>query len=469
MKLIYKLSLIFTVLACFFSSCEDQLTQYPITKRVADNFYSNETDIESAVMGVYAALQSNNLYGLYVPAIGEVPSDNSWEEVPANDGGIFGQLDEFTSIPINGIFGRIWQQSYIGIQRANVVLNRIDAISFTDDAVKKARKGEMQFIRALLYFNMVRIWGDVPLVTKETTNPNDFFGQTRTPVADVYAQIEKDLTDAIANLPEAPSDPGRAVKGSAQTLLGKVYLTQGKYSDAKTQLQAVVNSSLYKLLPNVSDVFSIDNENNEEIIFSVQFASGVNGSSEGSNAFSQFSPSGTVASAKGHDLPTHELYNLYSDQDLRKGVYLDVTDIGTPYLKKLTPNLTNSSDGGSDWVVLRYADVVLMLAEVDNQLNNTSTAIDLLNSIRTRAGLQNTTAASKDDVDKAIQLERRLELVGEGHRWFDLVRRGEAISTMNAYFNSTGKNITIDQHDLLFPVPQTVIDTDPVITQNTGY
>ena len=469
MKSIYKIAFIALLLSGFFVSCEDQLEQYPITERVADNFYSNETEIESAVLGVYATLQYKSLYGLYLPAIGEVPSDNSWEEVPANDNGMYGQLDEFATIPINELLSNIWEQTYVGIQRANVILNRIDDISFANDAVKKARKGEMQFIRALLYFNMVRIWGDIPLVIEETSNPNDFFGQTRSPIADVYTQIETDLTDAISNLPDNPSDPGRATKGSAQALLGKVYLTLNKNSEAKIQLQAVVSSDKYKLLPDVNDVFSIDNENNDEIIFSVQFASGLNGNSEGSNAFSQYSPSGTVSNAKGHNLPTYELYNLYSDQDLRKGVYLDVTDIGTPYLKKLTPNLTNSEDGGSDWVVLRYADVVLMLAEVDNQTNATPEAINLLNSIRSRAGLPNTTASSKDEVEKAIQLERRFELVGEGHRWFDLARRGEAISTMNAYFNLAGKNITIDQHDLLFPIPQDVIDTDPVITQNSGY
>lgn len=469
MKLIYKLNLIVLVLACFFTSCEDELTQFPVTDRVADNFYSNETEIESAVVGVYATLQSRSLYGLYLPSIGEIPSDNSWEEVPANDEGIYGQLDEFTSIPINTLLANIWRQSYVGIQRANVVITRIDDIPFSSDAVKKARKGEMQFIRALLYFEMVRIWGDVPLVTEETTNPNDFFGQTRTPKAEIYTLIEQDLTDAISNLPESPSSPGRAIKGSAQALLGRVYLTLNKYSEARTQLQAVVNSGKFKLLPNVTDVFSIDNENNGEIIFSVQFASGVNGNTEGSNAFSQFSPSGTVSNAKGHNLPTYSLYNLYSDQDLRKGVYLSATDIGTPYLKKLTPNPKNSEDGGSDWVVLRYADVVLMLAEVENKLNSTPAAIELLNSIRSRAGLPNTTATTTVDVDKAIEQERRLELVGEGHRWFDLVRSGKAISTMNAYFISEGKNITIDEHDLLFPVPQTVIDTDLVITQNTGY
>lgn len=469
MKLTYKINLIVLVLACLFTSCENQLEQNPITQRVTDNFYSNETEINSAVLGLYAKLQSQSLYQLYLPVIGEVPSDNSWEEVPNNDDGIFGQLDEFNSTPNSPILTGIWQASYDGIQRANIVLNRIDDISFADDAIKKARKGEMQFIRALLYFNMVRIWGDVPLVTEETTNPNDFFGQTRTPKADILAQIEKDLTDAIDNLPETPSDMGRAIKGSAQSLLGKFYLTLNRYSDAKTQLQAVVNSGKFKLLPNINDIFSINNENNVEIIFSVQFASGVNGNSEGSNAFSRFSPSGTVSNAKGNNLPTYALYNLYSDKDLRKGVYLDMTKNGIPYLKKLTSNPTNSNDGGSNWVVLRYADVVLMLAEVENQMNNMSTAIGLLNSIRSRAGLQNTLASTKDDVDKAIDVERRLELVGEGHRWFDLVRRGQAISTMNAYFSSTGKNNSIDQHDLLFPVPQTVINTDPAINQNPDY
>lgn len=469
MKFLNYSKYIFIVVAVLFLSCEDELIQSPITERESKNFYSSEDEIESAIYGVYAALQHRDLYGLYIPAIGEVSSDNTFEEVPANDGGVFGQLDEFTVIPGNGLIAAIWRRTYIAVQRANTVLNRIDAIAFEDEATKRARIGEMKFIRALLYFNMVRIYGDVPLVIEETTNPNDFFGQGRIPISEVYAQIEKDLGEAIAVLPQSKSEAGRPAAGAAQALLGKVYLTLGRFGEAQAQLQNVVNSGNYNLATNVEGIFGIENENNTEVLFAVQFAAGLNGNAEGSNAFSQFSPSGTVSNAKGHSLPTMELYNLYEDIDLRKGVYLDLTGNGIPFNNKLTPNTSNASDGGSDWIVLRYSDIILMLAEAENESGNSSIAITLLNSIRNRAGLPNTTASTQSEVRDAVDLERRLELVGEGHRWFDLLRTGKAIETMNAWFAIQGLNRSVEINDLLMPVPQSQIDTDPAIKQNPGY
>jgi tetratricopeptide (TPR) repeat protein len=469
MKNILNFKYILILLIVTLGACENELYQDPITERVSSSFYSNESEIESAVRGVYAALQSRDLYGLYIPAIGEISSDNTFEEVPANDGGVFGQLDEFTVIPGNGLISGIWKQSYIAIQRANIVLNRIENISFENGETKNARIGEMKFIRALLYFNMVRIYGDVPLVIEETTNPNDFFGQGRTSIIKVYDQIQKDLSEAISQLPINGSDVSRVTKGAAQALLGKVFLTLGETDNAKTHLQAVVNSSKYQLVKDVNDIFGIENENNSEVIFSVQFASGLDGNTEGSNAFSQFSPSGTVANSKGHSLPTVDLYNSYDSQDLRKGVYVDVTEKGIPFSKKLTPNLKDSDDGGSDWIVIRYSDVILMLAEVENAAGNNMEALALLNSIKTRAGLVPFNSNDFDEIARAIEQERKYELIGEGNRWFDLLRTNKAIETMNQWFKDNGKNIVIDQNDLLMPIPQDQIDTDPAIKQNPGY
>lgn len=180
----------------------------------------------------------------------------------------------------------------------------------------------MKFIRALLYFNLVQLYGDVPLVTQETENPNTYFGQGRTPSAQVYDQIKKDLTEASTTLPETTTQPGKVVKTAAQILLAKVQLTQKNYAEARTLLQAVVASGRHALLPNPADVFSITNENNKEIIFAVQFASNVNGNTEGSTMFQQNAPSGTVSGAKGHNLPTKSLYALYTTGDKRRGTSL---------------------------------------------------------------------------------------------------------------------------------------------------
>ncbi|AYL94402.1 RagB/SusD family nutrient uptake outer membrane protein [Mucilaginibacter celer] len=461
--------IIAAMLSAAASSCKKELYQNPLSSKDLGKFITNQAETEEYVTSVYGTLQSTGLYGLYLPAFAEIPSDNTFDQVPSNDSGNYGQLDQFTTIPPNDIVETTWRDSYQGIQKANVVLNRIDKITYTDPAVKQARKGEMLFIRALLYFNMVRLYGDVPLVTTETTDPNQYFGLGRQPAAKVYDQIKADLTAAIPLLPDVAGQPGRVIKTAAESLLGKVYLTLKDYTNAETQLQAVVNSGRHVLMAKPQDVFAVSNENNKEIIFAVQFTSGLNGNSEGSIMFQQFSPSATVTGAKGHNLPTLSLYNLYTAGDLRKGVYVTLAPTGAPFDNKLTAPTTVITDGPSDFVVLRYADVLLMLAEVENELGNSSQAATYLNTIRSRAGLDNTAASSQADLRDAIALERRLELIGEGHRWFDLLRTGTAISVMNKWFKDNNILITIDQHNLLMPVPQSQINTDPAIKQNPGY
>jgi starch-binding outer membrane protein, SusD/RagB family len=465
-----KIFLILTLLGGMLglTSCEEQLFQSPITSKELGKFLQNEIEVEEYVNAVYANLQANALYGRDFPALAETSSDNTYSEVPANDGGNYGQLDLFTTIPANSLTTDAWRESYRTIQRANVVLNRIDKITYAVATTKQARIGEMKFIRALLYFNLVRLYGDVPLVIEETVDPNDYFGKGRAPSAQVYDQIKKDLTEAITALPETATQPGKVVKTAAQTLLAKVLLTQKNYAEAKTLLQAVVASGRHTLLLDPATVFAINNENNREIIFAVQFASGVNGNTEGSTMFQQFAPSGTVSGAKGHNLPTKSLYALYATTDKRRGTYLTATASGIPWGRKLTQP-TVITDGGSDVVILRYADVVLMLAEVENELGNTTAAAINLNLIRTRAGLANTTGTTQADLRAAIDLERRLELVNEGHRWFDLLRTGTAIQVMNDWFKANNILVTITAKDLLMPIPQSQIDTDPAIKQNPGY
>jgi len=464
-----KMFIILILLTSTFLSCQDELFQVPQTSKVLSAFLRNEIEVEEYVNATYGALQSTGLYGLYLPAMLELPSDNTFDEVPANDNGNYGQLDDFSVIPSNDIVERVWQDSYSAIQRTNVVLNRITDVTYKNDATKQSRIGEMEFIRALLYFNLVRIYGAVPLVSEETVDPNKFFGQGRTPSSQVYDQIKIDLMDAIAKLPDTQTQAGRVARTAAQTLLAKVYLTLKDYSNAKQLLTSVIGSGKHLLLPKTSDVFSITNENNKEIIFAVQFASGINGNTEGSTMYQWFSPSGTVSGAKGHNLPTKDLYALYASADSRKGVYVGVTSAGTPYTNKLTKPTTVITDGGSDFVVLRYADVLLMMAEVENELNNTSSAINYLNQVRTRAGLANSVASSQIDVRDAVAIERRLELIGEGHRWFDLLRTNSALTVMNKWFKDNNKLTTIDNHNLIMPIPQSQINTDPAIKQNTGY
>lgn len=455
----------------FTTSCSsDLLNTSPEVDKVTTDFYKDAAQIEQGVNAVYGTLQYRGLYELGIPSIGEIPSDNTFDEVPANDGFTWGELDYFTVQPKNSLIGDIWRHSYVGIQQANIILNRIDKIPDMPAATKNARIGEMRFIRALLYFNLVRIYGDVPLVKEETTNVNSYFGQGRTPAADVYNFIQAELIEAVNLLPQNSPQKGRATKGAALGILGKVQLTQKNYSGALSTLKQI-ESLNYSLLNDATKIFDVSNKNNSEIIFDVQFASGINGNSEGSNAFQQFSPSGTVSGAKGHNLPTREIYNLYQAGDKRRDAYIGLTSSGIPYSKKLVKTSNTIADGGNNWVVLRLADVYLMIAESAAEVSDFSTANLYLNKIKTRAGVSAVALNSKDALLSEIEKERRLELIGEGHRWFDLVRTGKALSVMTNHFNNTPGYSTakISEHNLLMPIPQSQINTDSAIKQNPGY
>jgi len=464
-----SISLCLTV-ACLTASCSDSLLDLnPKTENVSDNYFKNEEQLELGVTGAYATLQYSGQYQIANLLLGELPSDNTWDEVPANDSGYCGQLDEFSMTSSNGIIEESWQDNYIGIQQCNVVLNRIGSITLDEDT-KDRITGEMKFLRALMYFNLVRIFGDVPLVTTETTNTNDYFGQGRTPKADVYAQIKKDLTEAINELPTTTEAKSKASRGAAQALLGKVYLTLGEYQAAKEQLLAVEQANTYKLLDDPNEIFSVGSEGNDEVLFDVEFASGINGNTEGSDAFRYFSPSGSVNGAKGHNLPTREVYNLFSDDDSRKTAYFRqcAVHVATNKFKQTSSVI---ADGGSNVIVLRYADVLLMLAECYDQEGDMAKASEYLNKIRKRAGLNDITLTDKETGLNEILTERRKELVCEGDRWFDLIRTGKAVSVMNEHFkNTTGYNgITVTTDNLVQPIPLSQIDTDASIKQNNGY
>ncbi|WP_294279510.1 RagB/SusD family nutrient uptake outer membrane protein [uncultured Chryseobacterium sp.] len=459
------------VILLLLQSCSsDLLNTSPEATKVTSQFYTDASQIEQGINAVYGTLQYTGQYQQAMLVIGEIPSDNTYDEVPANDSFTYGEFDFFTIQPNNSLIASTWKDHYIGIQQANIILNRIDAIQDMAQATKSSRIGEMKFLRALMYFNLVRVFGDVPLVTKETTNVNDYFGQGRTPVSEVYAFIEKELKEAIPLLPAATTQKGRVTKAAAMGILGKVLITENKYTDALPYLSQIEGLG-YSLLSDVSKIFDVTNKNNAEIIFDVQFASGINGNSEGSPVFQLFSPSGTVAGAKGHNLPTKEIYNLYTGDDQRKSAYIGLTSNGIPYTKKIVKTSNVIADGGSNIVVLRLADVYLMIAECYAKANDLSNANVYLNKIKSRAGIASVNLVSQQALLAEIDKERRLELVGEGHRWFDLVRTGKAVQVMTQHFASTPgySTATIDQHNLLMPVPQGQINTDPAIKQNPGY
>jgi hypothetical protein len=452
------------------SCSSDLLDITPEATKVSSQFYKDAAQIEQGINAVYATLQYSGQYQLALPTIGEIPSDNTYDEVPANDSFTYGEFDFFTIQPNNTLIADAWKDNYVGIQQANIILNRIDAIGDMSQALKTTRIGEMKFLRALMYFNLVRIFGDVPLVTKETTNVNEYFGQPRTPSAEVYTFIENELKEAVAILPVTTTQKGRVTKGAALGILGKVLITQNKHAEALPYLNQI-ESLGYTLQTDVNKIFDVTNKNNPEIIFDVQFASGINGNSEGSSAFQMFSPSGSVSGAKGHNLPTKEIYNLYSAADTRRSAYIGLTANGIPFSKKLVKTSNTIVDGGSNFVVLRLAEVDLLLAESYAKTNDLQNSNLYLNKIKSRAGIPTVNLASQQALLDEIDKERRLELIGEGHRWFDLVRTGRAVAVLTNHFTVTPGYSTakIDQHNLLMPVPQSQINTDPAIKQNQGY
>lgn len=466
-----KYIFLFCVVLSLLSSCSESLLDVnPQMQNTSNNFYQSEEQLDLGVTGAYSTLQLSGQYEISNLLLGELPSDNTWDEVPANDGGNCGQLDEFNMTSGNTITENSWRDNYIGIQQCNVVLNRIGGLSDISETKKNTAIGEMKFLRGLMYFNLVRIFGDVPLVTKETENVNSYFGQGRTASTEVYKQIVSDLTEAVSLLPEVASQKGRATKWAALGVLGKVQLTLHNYAEARTCLQKVVSSGKYSLLSNPADIFSPTNKNNKEIIFDVQFASGMNGNTEGSDAYRYFSPSGSVKGGKGHSLPTKEVYNLFSDKDLRKKAYF-ILSTGNMATGKMVQTSDVIEDGGNNVVVLRYADVLLMLAECYANEGDLTSACKYLNFIKQRAGIEEFTSVSNDAVLEEIATERRKELVNEGHRWFDLIRTGKAVEVMNAYFQSTvGYNgVTVTEDNLVQPIPQSQIDTDSSMKQNNNY
>ncbi|SPW27151.1 Uncharacterised protein [Elizabethkingia miricola] len=227
------------VLAFLLSSCSsDVLNTSPDSTKITTNFYKDADQLEQGVNATYGALQYDGQYQLAMPTIGEIPSDNTFDEVPANDSFIYGEFDFFTIQAKNDLLAKAWRDHYIGIQQANIVLNRITPVAM-DSQIKNYRIGEMKFLRALMYFDLVRIFGDVPLNTEETTNVNNYFGKGRNTATEVYAFIVKELTEAISLLPANVTQKGRATKAAALGILAKVLITNGKYNEAIPYLKQI--------------------------------------------------------------------------------------------------------------------------------------------------------------------------------------------------------------------------------------
>lgn len=481
---------IITLLLIAGTSCKKSFLQLEDPTRISsEDLYQDANGLALAVNAAYGALQdiygkSSGGVGMYL--FGDVPSDNSTALV---SGAALGDFDLFTVAPENTNLQTQWQNLYRCIARCNAIIARAPAISMTA-TLRDRYIGEVKFLRALSYFNAVRIWGGVPLVTKEIASVDESLGYNRETAANVYVQIEQDLTDAEAILPATytGTDLGRATSGAAKAMLGKVYLTEGKFDKCKAELAALLpratNAWGYDLVTNYADVYSTTNELNKEIIFAVRYTKG--GYGTGSPFLNWFTPQqsgstiATIGGASGFNTVTQDLFDAFPATDPRRDLSI-AKYTGTTsafYSRKYIDVPANAYDSNNDWIVIRYADVMLMYAEAENELNGPAGAISYVNDIRKRAyaGVANNLTAaqtaSQASMRLAIETERRLELNMEGHRWFDLVRTNRAVDVMNAHFTkyqikngSTVVQITAP-HALLFPIPLREIQLNPNLTQN---
>lgn len=453
------------------TSCNNFIDLDPVSQQSANTFYKDTLEIDQALTAAYNILQSTELYGSDIgyASFMEVPSDNTWNENTTMGGGAYASFDNFIVDPTNSQLENTWIASFDGVQRCNIVISRLLNGSLNESF--KARKlGEAYFLRALIYFNMVRMWGGVPLITEEVTDVNEAFNHERASVEEIYTQIIQDLDFASTNLPETydASNIGRATRGAALTLLAKVYLTRNEWQQALSKLNLVISGKKYELLDNFADVFSVTNKNNKESIFEVQFDKVKEGQGYMGN-------DPLITGSDINNLPSYNLLKLFEEnQDDRRDA--SVIDLGVQGWRLYKWHDTKGSNNGLGFniMVLRYADVLLMASEALNELEyGSDDALEYLNKIRRRSHATEYTYTELSDQEsfrEAIAKERRLELAFENHRWFDLVRTGKAIEVMNNCEGGAIFAINVQPHQLLFPIPQNQIDASGgKLTQNEGY
>lgn len=483
-KIIYPLLLVTVAL----SSCQKFLEENPKSIMVEGNFYKTEADADAAITAAYDVL--NNQWDIYFRGIyllAELPTDNAECGQGVANSNIFA-LKDYTFGPVNDRIYTLYPALYKGIANANTALDKIPAIAF-NDAKKNRLLGEARFIRALLYFNLVRLFGDVPLILHQTTSLNDV-NVPRTAVADVYKQIISDLEFGEQNLDAVNSNAnlGRATKASATGLLAKVYLTLKDFPKARDKAKAALDMTGYGLLDSYFDIFTPQNRFNKEVLFSVQ-CKGNTGSGNGFG-LALYIPRATIALPGGGtvagnsaDVPTQEFYDSFQPGDLRRDrTFFTQYDAGAG-LAKFRPHwfkyfdpaaITTLGEGTLNYHVIRYADMLLTYGEAINEISGPTTeAFEAVNKVRRRAyGKPPATANAQTDLTglgqqalrDAILDERRWEFGFEDQRWFDLVRTGKLVSTLKAKGNKM-----IQDYHILFPIPQRERDINKSLSQNTGY
>lgn len=480
---------------CSNNSCSF-LDESPVDRLVVKNFYTSEKDAQAAVDATYEQL--NSLYNRLMYMMAELPTDMMKNGLGMPNANL--QDLEFLRFTSQNTFIKdMWKNCYAGISKANTAIKQIPPIKMNENR-RNRLIAEAKALRALYYFNLVRFFGDVPLILDLET-VEDAKGP-RDPKEKIYNQIIDDLTFAEANLPlrsEYPAaDEGRINKGAAKILFGKVYLTMGEYQKAKDKLAEVVEHETeygFGLHKDYHANWLRDTEAGIEAVLYIEYKEPpFRHNGEMALAGPKYSIPGSlgISALNEADIPTQELYDQFNEHDLRKAV-----NFKTEFKHLKTGEILKSSIplSGKFWVegletgdrcdvnmhIIRYSDAILMYAEALNEVNESTKALLQLNRIRERAfgdDSGNFKPMSKDAFRKTVIDERRLEFPHEGHRWFDLVRTGTFIQRMKEHSayeaNVAEKNKTeiaknIKDHMLLMPIPQSEIDLNPNLSQNTGY
>ncbi|MDB4873886.1 MAG: hypothetical protein JWM41_332 [Gemmatimonadetes bacterium] len=477
------------------SACDHFLAPKPTDVLAPENFYQSATDAVSAVNAVYSQTQWVYFYYWYES---DVASDDIF--ATSNFGADGHQLASYTFDPTLWSLDNVWSNAYITINRANIVLDRVPAIVM--DTVQRDRVlGEAHYLRALMNFELVRLFGDVPLIQHEAKTVADA-QVARTPAAQVYAAIVSDLQSAVTQLPTSYSGPdvGRATSGAATALLAKVYLTQKDYTNAAKYAGQLISSGRYSLNSHWLDNFRISVKNtNPESIFEINYGApeqtaGVVGSVQTLFSLPSGFPGGD---AYGLMQVNPQLVALYATADQRGN---GATYMTSPYKDALGRTATWGVPNGSafhkwldetstkdmtarswqqqpnNWIIQRYADVLLIYAEAVSAggVATAGTAEAALNLVRSRAGISTVAGLSSSALTDSIRVERRREFAFEGQRWFDLSRWGTLDATVKAKtaLMATlfpGETSVHGAPGSLFPIPSGQINNNKLLTQNPGW
>jgi hypothetical protein len=488
MRIMKRILGILLISSLLLISCKkDFLEIFPKSSLTIDQTFKTDKDFQDAIIGSYKEFMD---FYKYYWELGDLPGDDTWQAAPRVQTRI--RIDNFAVDVNDGILSNTWRDLYQVIERTNTLLAKGEPADVTVITNKDVYIAEAKLLRALAYFHLVRVFGDVPLMIKPVS-VQDALITPKTSKEVIYTDvIIAGLLEAESMLPDKwdSKNVGRATKGAAKSLLGLVYLTTKDFSKAETKLYEVTQMG-YELLPDFEDLFDFSNEHHKEYIFDIEYIDGNLGldSPFTRTMLVETQDVGTPfrnalralwniqgPESGGGGTPVVSFISLFDPADQRQyrtatlGIF-DVTGNwipipGSAAVPAICQKYTTSiiTDGKTNWRVVRYADVLLMLAEAMNENDKTTEALTYLNMVRTRAGVPTYSGLTKDEARDKILLERRFELYMEGHRWFDLVRTGRALSTCSP--------LGMKEHMTIFPIPQTEIEVinDPsILPQNPGY